>query len=203
MAANLREAFKSCEFLGDIPSQARAMIDADILLVPSNLFEEEQAETLFIHAFPDRTSEQVFSQHLPDLHVVAISSVNKDVRTVLSDHFQEVTFMVAMAPIWQRYRQHSLGTNHRRLYGHFHEHRLDIFAFQQNRFKFRNAFDIKQTKDAIFFLLYVWKQLQFDAQNDELLLSGSIFHDPSATVIQEREELLQALGKYIQKVEPV
>jgi len=200
MAANLREAFKTCDFLEQAPNKARVLIDNDVLMVPITLFEEEQAETLFFHSFPDKSSEAVFFQVLTDLHAVVISSINKDLRTVLGDHFQEVTLIAAMSPVWQSCHKENFTGHHLKLYGYFHERHLDIFAFHQNRFKFSNSFEVKQPKDAVFFLLYVWKQLRLDAKNDELCLSGSIFKETTATAKEEREELLQELRRFLLKV---
>ncbi len=200
MAANLREAFKTSDFLEDLPKKARIFVDSDVLMEPINLFEEEEAETLFSHAFPSRENEVVFYQVLPDLHAVAISSINKDLRLVLEDHFEEVTLLAAMSPVWHHMHQRSFTGNHRKLFGYFHEHRLEVFTFQQNRFKFFNSFDIRQQKDAVFFVLYIWKQLLLDARNDELHLVGNSFFDPSATATEEREELLQELRRFLAKI---
>ncbi len=200
IAANLREAFKTCEYLEDVPDRARVFIDSDVLMVPMILFHEEQAETLFFHAFPGRASEMVFFQVLTELHAVAISSINKDLKTVLDDHFQRLVLYVALSPVWEEKLHHSFTGNYRKLYGHFHEHRLDLFSFQQNRFRFFNSFEVKHPKDAVFFILYVWKQLRLEARNDELYLSGNIFQEKSATTIEEREELLRELRKFLLKV---
>ncbi len=200
IAANLREAFKTCEFLEQASDKANVYIDGDILMVPINLFEQEEAEALFFHAFPDRSSEQVFCQVLTELHAVAISSINKDLRTVLEDHFQKITLLTAMAPTLNELYHQSFTGNYRKLFGYFHEKHLDIISFHQNRFKFFNSFEIKQSKDAVFFLLYVWKQLRLDAKNDELHLSGTLFQDTTASSKEMREELLLNLQEFISKV---
>ena len=49
-----------------------------------------------------------------------------------------------------------------------------MFSFGKNRFKFSNAFDTNSSRDAVYFILYVWKQLGFDSMQDELHLSGDI-----------------------------
>ena len=45
--------------------------------------------------------------------------------------------------------------------------------------------------DAVYFLLYVWKHLVFDAHKDEMHLCGSIL---------DKEQLLGELRKYVQNV---
>ena len=44
----------------------------------------------------------------------------------------------------------------------------------QNRFKFCNSFDASRAHDSLYFLLYVWKQLQLEPEHDELHIVGDI-----------------------------
>lgn len=200
MAANLREAFKTSDFLLNAPERARVFIDADVLMVPVDLFDEQQMKDLFLHSFPNREPEIVFHQMLPDLNAVVVSSINKDLKLVLDDHFRDVILLSAISPVWQHLYQRSFSGSYRKLYGYFHEHRLEIFSFQQHRFKFLNSFDVKHLNDAVFYLLYVWKQLQLEPQNDELHLVGNLFQETSSSVTQEREGMLKELRRFLAKV---
>lgn len=200
MAANLREAFKTCDFLADAPEKVRVFIDTDVLMVPADIFDEEQAEDFYFHSFPDRRGEVLFCQPLNELHIVALSSINRDLKLVLEDHFQDIILLNAVSPVWNHLYQRSFLGNRQKLFGYFHERRLEIFAFQQNRFKFFNSFDVKHLNDAVFYLLYVWKQLRMDAQNDELHIVGNIFQETSSIATQEKEQLLKELHRFLAKV---
>jgi len=200
MAANLREAFKTSDFLTNAPERARVFIDADVLMIPVDLFDEQQMEDLFFHSFPSRGQEMAFHQDLPDLNAVVVSSINKDLKMVLDDHFREVILLSAISPVWQHLYQRSFSGSYRKLYGYFHERRLEVFSFQQYRFKFLNSFDVKHLNDAVFYLLSVWKYLQLEPQNDELHLVGNLFQDTSSSVTQEREEMLKELRRFLAKV---
>jgi len=200
MAANLREAFKTCDFLARVPERARVLVDGDVLTVPLNLFEESQAEELFAHSFPDRQQEHVFFDVVSELKAVAISSVNKDLKTVLDDHFQDITLIVAVAPVWRHLHRRAFTGGNQKLYGYVHERRIDLFSFQQNRFGFCNSFDVRHVHDACYFLLYVWNQLHLQARKDELHLVGDLFLNDTPTNLQERESLLAQLRRFVQKV---
>ena len=52
MAANLREALRTCEILQYSYQRVIAMVDAQVLMVPVDLYNEAQKETLYQHAFP-------------------------------------------------------------------------------------------------------------------------------------------------------
>ena len=67
-----------------------------------------------------------------------------------------------------------------------------MFSFAKNRFRFCNSYAIgNNSADALFYILSAWKQLGFDALEDELHLSGNI---------PEREQFVENAGKYVKRV---
>ncbi len=189
MAANLREAFKNSELLMDHPPRVRVVIDTDVLMVPVEHFDEKQMEAMYFHAFPQKEQVAIFFNVLPDLNSVAVFSMNKDLKLVIDDHFQDVNIVTAMSAVWRHLHQRSFTGNRNKLYGYFHEKRLEIFSFAQNRFKFFNSFDASRAHDSLYFLLYVWKQLQLEPEHDELHIVGEI---------PDQEWLMNELKKFLQ-----
>ena len=190
MAANLREAFKTSDLLLEPAARVRILLDSDVLMVPVESFDEKDIETMFYHAFPSKEQEQVNYNVLPDLNAVAVFSINKDLRLVIDDHFQDVRLITALSPVWRHLHKRSFTGNRQKLFGYFHEKRLEIFSFQQNRFKFCNSFDASRAHDSLYFLLYVWNQLQLEPEHDELHIVGDI---------PEEEWLVSELKRFLQK----
>ncbi|MBO4812363.1 MAG: DUF3822 family protein [Prevotella sp.] len=191
MAANLREAFKQSDLLLTAPPRVRVLLDNEVLMVPVELFSEQTMETMFRHAYPSREQEAVCFNVLPDLNAVAVFSVNKDLRLVLDDHFRDVRLLTVMQPVWRYMHQRSFTGMRQKLYAYFHEKRLELFAFQQHRFRFCNSYETARVKDAVFFITYVWNQLAMSQDNDELYLMGDI---------PEEEETLNMLHRFLKKV---
>ena len=189
MAANLREAFRTGDLLLQAPQRVRVMIDSDVLHVPVDEFDEKDIEALHHHAFPGQ--DAVFYNVLPDLNAVALFSMNRDLKLVIEDHFQDVRLVTAISPVWRHLHQRSFTGSREKLYAYFHEKRLEVFCFNQNRFRFCNSFDATRTKDAIYFVLYIWNQLQLNAENDEIHLVGEI---------PEQETFVAELKRYVEKV---
>ena len=52
MAANLREAFKTSELLRQASRKVRLLIDSPVLMVPVELFSEDDMKAMYNHAFP-------------------------------------------------------------------------------------------------------------------------------------------------------
>lgn len=190
IAANMREAFRDMPLLGENYQRVTVMVDTPALMVPVSLFDESEKDTLFRHAFPSSTQDTVLFSVLPDLSCVALYSVNRDLKMVLDSHYPQAIYHCAAAPVWRHLHSRSFMGVRSKLYGYFHSQRLDIFSFQQNRFKFCNSFDTQRRADAIYFLLYVWRQLNLSQEHDELHLAGEI---------PEGRQLLDELHQYLRR----
>lgn len=190
MAANLRQAFGESALLQRGYRRAYVMIDTPALMIPEEEFSEESVGRLYHHVFLGYDKDAVMYVRIPDLSVVAAFSVNKDLKLVITDHFNDVEFCPLGMSVWHFFLRKDRNTSYRRLYGYFHDRKLEMFGFDRNRFEFHNSFPVKHVKDAVYFLLYVWKQLGLDALKDELVLAGDI---------EEKNELRNELRKFLAK----
>lgn len=191
MAANLRGAFKEAELLSRGYSHATAIIDSPVILIPVEEFQEEDKDILYNHSITGHQQDLVVSTVLPEENAVALYSVNKDLKLVLDDHFPDLRLRPLMYSVWNHMHQSGYGSQWRRLYGYFHDNKLEIFSFDKNRFRYCNSFSNAQLRDAVYYLLFVWNQLGFDARRDELHLSGRL---------PEAEQMTLILKRYVQKV---
>jgi hypothetical protein len=191
MAANLREALRTVPLLDDNFERVLVMVDTPTLMVPANLFVEEESEVLYRHAFTDVDQQLVMHTVLPDLNAVVLFAVQKDLRSVIANNFSDVRYTAAVAPVWRHLHQRSYTGQHQKIYSYFHDRRMEVFSFAQNRFKFCNSFAVNNPNDALYFLLAVWKQLNMDAERDELHMVGDI---------NEREQLLEEAQKFVKRV---
>ncbi len=174
IAANLRQAFGESELLQRGYQKVRVYIDTPILLVPIEEFHEEDLTVLYQHAFTGSHSDAILYRVQPNLNVVAVFPINKDLKMVIEDNFQDVRFTPIMQSMWNYLHKRSFtGINHK-LYAYFHDKKVDVFCFEKNRFKFYNSFQADHAKDALYFILFVWKQLGLQQMQDELHVSGDI-----------------------------
>ena len=191
MAANLREAFKTADLMAIDTRRAQVLIDTPSMLVPVEQFEEDSIVTIFNHTFPSGDEQRTILYNvLPNLKSVCLFAINKDLNSVLHDQFDHVQYIQSMTPVWRHLHQRSFTGPRNKLYGYFHGKQLDLFSFQQNRFKYCNSFEASHAYDALYFLLYVWKQLHLENEHDELHIVGDI---------PEQEWLIKELKRYLQK----
>ena len=191
MAANLREAFKTAELLLQDYKRAQVLLDTHVMLVPLDEFEEADCDALFQHTFSDKEQETILHEVLPSLNAVAVFSINKDLKMVVEDHFKDVRISCVQQPVWAHLHRRSFSGSRKKLYGYFHDRKLELFSFTQNRFKFCNTFEVTHADDAVYYLLFVWKQLALDSERDELHIVGTI---------PETDSLTERLHAYLKNV---
>ena len=174
LAANLRQALKESDLLQRGYYKVCVFIDTPLLIVPVEEFLEENLTTYYQHAFTGHDNDAILFRVQPSLNVVTIFSINKDLKLVIEDNFSNVRFTPILQPVWNYLHQRSFTGIYKKLYAYFHDKKLDIFSFEKNRFKFFNSFEASHSKDALYFMLYVWQQLGMNQQQDELHLAGNI-----------------------------
>lgn len=191
IAANMREALQSSQILRQTYHRVLVMVDSPVLMIPSDLYDESVKEDYYYHAFPRKDQEVLMSTVLAELSSVAVFPVSKDLRTVLTDAFGNVRFVAALTPLWHHLNQRSYTGRHQKLYAYFHDKRVDVFNFTQNRFKFFNSFEVSSSSDALYFMLAVWKQVGLSPEHDELYLTGDV---------PERDTLKTELEEFVKRV---
>lgn len=174
VAANLREAFNHSELLQSGYRKVMVELDTPVMLIPNDDYSDADKEILYQHTFRTKGNEDIISTELLTLNTRAVFAINKDLRLVIDDHFEDVLFQPLMASVWIHLYRHSFGGPRRKLFAYFHDKQMEVFSFQQNRFRFSNFYAVSNQNDALYFLLYVWKTLGMDNQQDQLLILGNI-----------------------------
>ena len=77
------------------------------------------------------------------------------------------------------------------MYATFRKDTIDIYCFERGHLLLANSFSCTHTEDSIYYLLYVWKQMEFNQERDELHLTG---------ILSDKEILMNELKKFILQV---
>ena len=192
-AANLRETFRNSELLQKSYALVYVMTDTPTMLIPEDEYKANEATALYDHTFTGCEQQLKISCALPDLHAMAIFSIDRDLKAVIDEHFPDRHFLPICLPLWRHLNLRGNNRGHQRLYGYMHGDRLEIFRFNQNRFKFCNSFSANQAQDALYFLLYVFRQLAMDATRDEIYVIGDI---------PRKKWLTDQLHEYVKNIVP-
>lgn len=195
LSANLREAFREQPFLRRRYDSATLLVASPVVLMPKEDYvdtENLNPDTMYGNVITGHKGEEKIVEEMPELECVAVFPVNRDLQMVVSDNTGSVSVRNVMIPVWKHlYNRYYQAGQHRKMFAVFHDKCMDICCFEQRRLHFANVFDATHAHDALYFLLYVWKQRGMSQEEDALYIIGKLPHE---------EWLLSRLNSYLKNI---
>ena len=194
MTANIKEMVATTQALNHSYRRINILVDTHRFTpIPFELYEDEQTEEFFHYNFPEPShNETVLCNILGKSNIALLFGMDKHAHQLLSEQFPDARIFACVSPLIEHFSTRSKEENGKKLYVHFRKNLFEVFAFDNGKLLLTNSFRCKHTADKVYYLLYVWQQLGFSQEKDELWLSGNI---------EEKEELLRELNKFLRKVE--
>lgn len=192
LTANLKQAIHTLTWWGK-PFRRVNVLDGRkrFTLMPLELFDDEQAEEHFYYNHPHRDNEQVMYNILQRSNLVVIFGTDSSMCHYIRETYPNLRIYSQSSPLIEYFASKSRLGNNRKLYVFMGHQGFEAFAFDRGRLLFGNHFDASDAADILYFLLYIWKQLDFEQERDELHLAGTLTH---------KEQILPQLRKYIRQV---
>ena len=182
MAANVKEAIKENDFLKQAYRKVNVMVvTKKFTLIPFELFEDEQVETILYHSHTRNENEIVLYNILKKANVVVAFAVDKSAHWQILDQFPEAHFYCQTSPLTEYLSGRSKQGNNLKMYAYLRKSSVDVMCYDRGKVLLINNFKCSETADIIYYLLYVWKQLDFNQERDELHLMGNSPNKESLT----------------------
>ena len=192
MTANVKKMLATTEVLGYSYQTVNILVDTPrFTLVPFDLFEDEQTEEFFHLNFPKKENETILCNILGKNNVALLFGIDKHTHQLLAEQFPKARIFACISPLMEYFHTRSRENDTKNLYVHFHADKMDIFAFDKGKLLLINSFQCKHTPDKVYYMLYIWQQLGFSQEKDQLWLAGNI---------EAEEELMTELNKFIRNV---
>lgn len=192
MAANVKEALKDSEILKQSYKRVNIMVVTKrFTLIPFELFEDEQAETIFYHNQTRQDNEVVLYNILKKANVVVVFAIDKSVHQQITDQFPDACFYCQASSLTEYFSGRSKLGNNLKMYACLRKNSVDVLCYDRGRILLINNFKCSATSDIIYYLLYVWKELDFSQERDELHLTG---------MFTDKEGLVNGLKKFVRQL---
>lgn len=173
MAANVKGFLSQTPELNVIYHQTNILIHTlRYTTVPLELFEDEQMEMLFYQNVPKQNNEIVLCNILGNSNVVVLFSIDKLTHVFLSEHFPCARFFATVSPQIEYFTKESRQRQTQQIYANIHADNMEVFCFSNGRLQLANTYPISTNEDRSYYLLNIWKQLDYDTEKDELHLTG-------------------------------
>ena len=193
MTANLKNMCSTTDILQVPSEQTNVLIDTQrYTILPFDLFEDENMETIFYHNFQKIDNEVVLCNILSKSNTVVLFGMDKHTYQLLNEQFPKARIYATVSPLIEYFVLENRKLNGHGLYIHLRPQKMDVLAFDKGKLLLANSYSCKQVSDLVYYMLYIWQQIGFNPENDSLFLTGEYPH---------KEELIHELSKFIRNVE--
>ena len=165
---------------------------ADYTLVPLAFYLEREKQELWRFNCGELKGKRVLANEVNDEKANLLYAMDDETYEFCQRSFSNpvfVHYLYALFPLWREKSLHSLS---RQVYGILSEGRIDLACYHQGHLLFLNAFEVHSLNDMLYYILYVWKQHRWNALNDPIHLLGD------AAVLRE---LKPTLSLYLKQVD--
>lgn len=181
--SSLKELFFSQEFFTWSYKKVQIIqVSPDYTVVPEPLFEEERKEELF-RFNSSSTDQHCLTNVLKEEESRLIFGIYEEIYQFCSRTLVRSDFIHHLTPqlwLWKKQSQASAG---RQMFVVLHARMLDIACYDRGNLLFVNSFAADQAEDALYYILYVWRQVGFDQLQDALYIYGNSLRRTKITAV--------------------
>ena len=157
-------------------ARVRVITFSDATCIPRKEFVAEELAQTYSVVFPqiDESLLEVCYTHLPQLDIVQAFTISRAVRQVVTEVYPDASFTNASAVVLGRIatycKRQQVPDN--ALFAYTTPRQLFLFSICGDELRFANSFPLDQPKDSLYFLLSVWKTLDFNARRQQCYIAG-------------------------------
>ncbi len=192
-------AFKDCFYENDFFSLTYRKVflinrTPAFTFVPTVVFNEKDKEDYFKINFTE-IHGKILLQPVQRAGLTILHTIPEDVYDFFSRSFTDVRFVHHLSPLLVYFQDKSRFGNTHKLILNLQSDVLDILCYSSSgEFLFANSFQYKHMNEAVYYILFIWKQFNFNQQKDFIHVAGNS---------SRKQELMELLQKYIHHVVPV
>ena len=164
-------------------------------LIPANIFVEQQKEQLmsFVFSSPE---EKILHDNLDEFDSKVLFGIQPKVYDFFSRMLINPIFTHAITAQLIQWKHRSLTAYPKQLFVALHKDTMDAACFYRENLLFVNSFQVDDSADMLYYILYIWKQTGMDQQKDKLVLFAN------TETYQTLKENLQTYILQIEYVQP-
>ncbi len=192
MSVNVRELLKSDILRYAYKRINILQVERRFTLVPLEYAEvDKDYNTCFYYNHLSRENEKILCNELRKASVKVLFGMDKSAWQQLSDRFPTACFYSHASPLIEYFAGKCRLGNSRKMYVYLRGTDFEVFCFDRGHLLLANSFSGNHVDDYVYYLLYVWKQLAYDQERDELHVVGTI---------TDKEQLIANLRRFIHQV---
>lgn len=158
-------------------NKVRAIALTPSTTIPAGEVSESEYEATYATVYPqaDLQTNKVLGVSCPSLGVTELFVLPCDLHEALLQSFPSIELTCTQACLMQHAMEivATQSTTEPSLYAHIQQDSLHILSIHDGQLRFANTFPADNLQNALFFLLSVWKELGYDAKQQNCIVSGN------------------------------
>lgn len=160
------------------------------VLIPSSYFKQKDLIQYFKFNYDLQELEEIHFNYIQDIEAYNIFSLPNPVSNVITEKFINAQFYHQGLPLINYYINNSR-SDHTCSALSINEDFIDIAVLYGSRLHLYNSYYWSAYEDIIYYLLYVYKQLNLDVSENELHVNGDL---------ENKKELKKMINQYFKKI---
>lgn len=141
------------------------------ILTPQSYYDEKKNKELLQYAFSKPVSLPLANQ-INGMEAYMVFGMEEEVYEFCSRSLLNPKFYHHLSPVLSYWNKHYRISLNSEMFVFVHPGMIDIIHYEDCKITFANSFLYEQSSDAVYYILYVWKQLGLDQQKDRLQFIG-------------------------------
>ncbi len=164
-----------------------------VMAIPAGIESIDDREMLLDKVYPDGDGE-IVENDLMARNASLIFSIDTELSSFIARTFFNARILHQLTPLCRHFMAESRRANTRRMYANLRHGSVDLIAYDHCKLLMANTLELRDSFDAVYYILASFEALGLDRMADELLISGDA---------ALREEITPPLRDYISYVMPV
>lgn len=179
----LNKSFKSVSFI---------YLTQKSILIPASFFDKSNLKAYFEFNHSLSDLDEIHYNFLSEIDAYNVFVIPNYIASEIIKRFENVKLYHQATPFIKSIFEKNIDRDSDGVYVNMNDKFIDIAVARENRLNLYNTFQFQNETDLLYFVLYIYKQLNLDTKKNKLFVSGQQGENP---------KYYKALKKYINKVE--
>jgi len=159
--------------------------------IPNSIYDDSYKEEYIRFLFIDHQGIAL-NQSIPSFGITILYHLSKEIYDFMNRSFQEPEFIHFSAPLITYFLSESKKLKCCQMIVNLQEKGIDIFCFSNDTLLLGNFFSCNDSHEALYYILFTWKQLKFNQLDDVLLIAGDTLY---------KDTLIEKIEPYIKQIQ--
>lgn len=177
-----------------------SIISPESMLVPDQLFDKEKLAVFYSFSRDLNEGDEIYYNKLRNTSASNVFTLPSELGTILNNHFKGLNIYHHSTPfIENTLRINRIRMKEKKVYINIHRGFFDILVAGGDSILLYNSFLYRNSNDLIYFILYVYRQLDLSTETNGLMICGEIAGNSQDLLLIKKYIKIVRIEKFSEK----